>query len=545
MEPTGQQLPQARRQLQWLLLFRVVALTVLLGVTFILQDPGKTPFLLPTGRITAFIAAVYAYTITAAIFLRRVERPDRFGFWQILSDIVFASLLIHFSGGSQSLFVFVLFFPIIACGLLHHPWHRLLLTSLSVVAYGTVLLLEYRDSPVPLDFAALLQHPERYGELLSRFTIPALALFFVGFLSSLLGTRLRQAEMALSMASQDLDSLSILYRQIFNDISAGIITVDAEGRISSFNRAAEGITGFRTYEVVGMAADLFFPGLAAHSNRADRPVSELVRKDGERIPVGFSWARLHLPDKEGSNLVYTFQDLSQIRRMEQQVRQSEKMASIGQMAAGIAHEFRNPLASISGAAQMLSQDAESEMNRRLVNIILRESERLNRNITEFLQFSKPAAPDRQWFSLVGLVRETVEMLRQGNLIGERCRLLLDIPVQLDCYADPDQLKQVFINLISNSCEAIAGRDGEIVVEALEREENGEGSVLIQVRDSGEGIDPNFLPHLFDPFFTSRENGTGLGLAIVWQIIGSHGGSIRLQNRDDGPGAEAEIILPLP
>jgi len=536
-----------KKQIQWILLARVVGLSILLGISLLLQSPEYSPFIPPVHYIAYFIAAVYGYTIVSAILLRRLDRGlDIFAFVQICSDILFSCLLVFYSGGSQSIFILVFFFPIICCGLLNLPFYRVFLVLACAMGYGIILLLEYRGIQ-PSVIGKIPSTPlVNMTNVLYRFAIPSLNFFLVGFLSSLLAERLRKTEAALSETSLSLDRLAILYKQIFDDINTGIITVNSSGSITSFNRASEYITGYKRDEVLGRNLLGYFPGFEIHLGKNWRQLIDIRRKDDEKIPIGFSWAKLNLPEEDSDSLVYTFQDLSQIRKMENQVRQAEKMASIGQMAAGIAHEFRNPLAAISGAAQMLSQQqVQTDQNRRLMNIILRESDRLERNITEFLQFSKPASPEKKWFSLHRLVSDIIQILRQGSQSTKECDFKLDISDKFDCYADADQIRQVLLNLFSNSFQAMGDDGGTITVSAGEEGGEGQESWLhLWVMDTGPGIDAKWIDSIFEPFFTTRDDGTGLGLAIVWQIVGSHGGKISVQNLPVG-GARFDIHLPLP
>jgi len=271
--------------------------------------------------------------------------------------------------------------------------------------------------------------------------------------------------------------------------------------------------------------------------------------------VGYSWSRLNMPDREEECRVYTLQDLSRIRQMENQLRQSEKMAAIGKIAAGIAHEFRNPLAAISGAAQVLDQEvlshtpfnsggSDSSANHSLLNIIIRECSRLEANINDFLQFSRPAIPEQSWVPLQPLVEECWSILVRSARFKDTCHLKTSIPDNLDCWADQHQLKQVFLNLLHNSCLAMDS-GGQVEVTAREdASDDGQGSIVIEVIDSGCGIPAPMLPDIFAPFFTTRENGTGLGLAIVQQIIQGHQGTISVDSTV-GQGTTFVIALPLP
>lgn len=532
-----------KRQLQWLFFWRVMVLTLLLGIGLLLESQ-EHHLLLPSFHYVAyFISGIYLFTICSSFLLNWISSYERFAYVQLLLDTTFTTLLVLCSGGSQSIFIVVYYFPIIAGGYILYRRGGLVLAAASTLLFGLALAIEYtgfnpggffRIIPDQLTSPILVMH---------YFSIPGLTFFLVAILSSLLSERLRLIEEALSQTTLDYGFLALLYKQIFDDITSGIITVDHRGRITSFNRASEEITGFEANEVVGREISDQFPLLQPDNDGLPRPVVDLTRKDGRTIPVGYSWSKLNMQDNSEDCRIFTFQDLSQIRKMENQVKQAEKMAAIGEMAASIAHEFRNPLAAISGAAQILSQDIENDHGRQtLMNIIVRECDRLDRTISEFLLFSKPVKPEKQWFSLSNLVEEVDQLLTHGNNIHEKCNLSLVIPENLECWADPRQVKQVLINLIHNSFRALGDDGGEIKISAREEQENGHEWFRFSVADNGPGIPESIRNKIFEPFFTTRENGTGLGLAIVRQIVASHGGEINLET----PGGACFVVsLPLP
>ncbi|HIJ78872.1 MAG: ATP-binding protein [Desulfobulbaceae bacterium] len=540
---------QLKKQIQWLLFLRVIFLSLLLGVSVLLQSEEKVILLPPIHFVAYFIAGLYLFTIASALILRKILCYSRFGFMQISLDTLLISGLIFFTGGSQSVFTGVYFFPIVMGALLLLRQGGFLFAALSTLFYGGLLLLEFRGygssfllpspSPSPLvNIQAAMQ----------LFAIHGLTFFLVALLSSMLAKRLQTTEAALVKTTYEYDHLSLLYKQIFDDINTGIITVDDNYLITSFNPAAEAITGFETVEVIGRSIAKIFPGLVPIAQPAERPIANLTRKDGATIPVGYSWAKLNTPDGSDNARIYTMQDLSEIKKMEAKVQQAEKMATIGEMAAGIAHELRNPLAAISGAAQILRKDEqENPTNSRLLNIINRECERLALTIQEFLLFSKPAPPEIHWFSLKKLVVEAVELTEQNPKWNSSIKIEMDIADSLDCWADHQLLKQVLLNLISNSanaCSAASNATIKIMAREQSSQKNENDTIMIQVRDNGTGIEEKVRRNIFEPFFTTRENGTGLGLAIVKQIVESHGGMIEVEN-DESRGAIFTITLPLP
>ena len=534
-----------RRQVKWLLLLRVFLLTLFLGISSILQFTHPGLNLPPAVAIVFFFIFIYLFSIVSAVMVNRLTHFVNFAYGQIIADSFLASLMIYYSGGSDSIFTFLYFFPIISAGLMLFRRGGLLIAGVNIINYGMILSSEYIVWASQLPASIRPNAVTAPSILLQIILIYGLSFILVALLSAFLSERLDWTETALNQTSRHLDFLSQLYKQIFDDITSGIITVDAQGKITSFNRAAEVITGYAAFEVVDRKLGQIFPGLQSASLTDDRPTLELIRKDQSTIPVGYSWARLNLPDRGEDCRVYTLQDLSRLRQMEEQVRQSEKMAAIGKIAAGIAHEFRNPLAAISGAAQVLDQEVTaSSANHSLLNIIVRECTRLEDNITDFLQFSRPAIPEQTWMSVAALIDECWTVLQQSIKFKDHCRLHVDMPDNLDCWADHHQMKQVFLNLLHNACLAME-QGGLIEISGREVSmADGQAAIVVEVKDSGCGIPATMLPDIFAPFFTTRENGTGLGLAIVQQIVEGHQGTVAVKSIVD-QGTTFTLTLPLP
>ena len=540
-----------KKQIQWLLFLRVLFLSLMLGISVLLQTKTPSIFLPPLYYLAYFIAGLYLFTILSALALRMIQCYSRFGYLQITLDTLLVTLLVFSTGGSQSVFTVVYFFPIVMGAFMLFRRGSLLFAALSTLLFGALLLVEYggyASGFIQTSQSQLtnLQMPLHY------FTIYSLTFFLVAILSSMLSTRLQKTEAELFQTASDYGRLSFLYKQIFDDINTGIITVDADNRVTSFNRAAELITGYRPAEILDQDLSQAFPGLETttlfHDER--QHMTAIPRKNGETIPVGYSCSRLNTQDDNENGYVYTLQDLSQIKRMEAQVQQAEKMATIGEMAAGIAHELRNPLAAISGAVQLLDRETLAcSVNKRLFGIIMRESDRLDATIHDFLLFSKPISPEKKWFSLLALAREAVETLRQDTDWNPSLALDLEIPADLDCWADPQLIRQVLLNLITNSANACRNMEkGRIRLRAEETtawdKETPEAVIILEIADNGHGIPEGIQARIYEPFFTTRETGTGLGLAIVRQIVHSHGGNISL--RDYPPqGTIFSVSLPLP
>ncbi|MBC8318440.1 MAG: PAS domain S-box protein [Desulfobulbaceae bacterium] len=534
-----------KRQLGWILFLRVIVLTLLIGLTTLLETKEHQLILPPLEYVLYFIVGIYIYTILSALILNRIFCFRFFAYFQLITDVLLASCLVIYTQSSQSIFLTIYFYPIICGAILLFRRGSLLMAALSSLCYGGILAAEYHDlidrlipgfqSNIPTSQVAM-----------QYFSTPGITFFLVAILASLLAERLYRAESELSQTSQSLDRLALLHKQIFDDINTGIITVASNGDITSFNKAAGQITGYNAVEVLGKNIETQFPELIEKKMEEGRPVASFTRKNGELIPVGYSWTRLNMPGDSANSKVYTMQDLSKIKSMEDKMRQAEKMAAIGEMAAGVAHEFRNPLAAISGAAQVLQGDIINDPDSSgLLTIITRECDRLDGTIRDFLQFSKPADPEKNWFSLQALIQESCELLAQSAKWDNNIEIIIDLPENLDCWGDSGQIKQVIINLITNARNAIGAKDGTITISAIEQNADNMENTVIRITDTGPGIEERILQTIFEPFFTTRENGTGLGLAIVKQLINSHDGTVTAVNNTDGTGATFTFTLPLP
>jgi two-component system sensor histidine kinase PilS (NtrC family) len=289
----------------------------------------------------------------------------------------------------------------------------------------------------------------------------------------------------------------------------------------------------------------------------------MQRKDGRMMRIRHTFAHLNLPsdpvldDPDPGNAqckVITVQDVSLLEQMEQQMRAAEKMAAIGELSAAIAHDFRNPIAAISGSAQLLksvhaadsSPDPISRTNRHLTEIILRESARMEKTITDFLQFARPSALTPEWFDLRRLTEETIRQVKGRESCPLAAAMELDIPDHLDCWADRQLVQIMLTHLLENSCAAAAQTNSwPVLIKAREKQEDGRNCICIAVIDQGPSIAENIREVIFTPFFSTKANCAGLGLPIVKQIAEQHGGRVRLQEPEGGQGCVLEVCLPLP
>ncbi len=547
-KPVDDQKAAARfkNQLQWILFLRVIFLTLLLGLNLLLQSTEKIVITPPFYYVVAFVGVVYIFTIFSALILKFIRRYSTFAYGQILMDVFLICVLLYFSGGSQSIFTILYFFPIITGSFALFRTGGMAAAAAATLGYGGILFLEFFG-----------YHPDYFDQywyrpltdirsVLNFFSIHGLTFFIAAILSSLLAVRLRRTEKELISTTIKYDQLSILYKKIFDDIPSGIITVLNHKDIISFNPTSENITGFRADEVLGKDINLLFPNLNLEADLSFRAEVELIRKDRQSIPIGYSYAKLNMPGTEDDFQVITLQDLSKTKELEKQIMQAEKMATIGGMAAGIAHELRNPLAAISGAAEVIAASGDIKShNQGLMDIITRECNRLQNTINDFLTFSKPVKPEKEWVPLLPLVTEVIQLLKHTLDWPAKCESYLDIPDNIDCWADPEQIRKLLLNILHNCCIALKNMDGEIRITAEEvSDETGAERSVIKITDNGIGIPELIIDKIYEPFFTTRQNGTGLGLSIVKQIVDTHEGEISISSKENH-GTTATVWLPLP
>ncbi|WPD25006.1 MAG: ATP-binding protein [Candidatus Electrothrix scaldis] len=561
LKPIQDSKEQLRRHLVWMIMTRVILFTLLIAVTVFLQSMGRNVILPPNVVTMAFLSVVFIYSIGSAGLLQgRTKHLPRFGLIQVLSDVVFSALLVLGTGCSQSIFRPIFIFPVLVGGLNLNRIGGLLAATASSLLYGAILLCEYFEYIPPFYSHTNYIPPDYFLDVLNKFAVYVVLFYALGLSGSIVAARLRKTEEALTRTSVQFDRLHILYKQVFDDVNTGIITVDGRHLITSCNIALEKITGYAAEKIIGLPFDVFFPAVMLTENDESKQALDLVRQDGTTTRVRFTLAQLNLPpdpDVQGDSedarcKVITMQDISLLERMEQQLREHEKMATIGELSGAIAHDFRNPLAAISGSAQILSvhireRQKESDdpiisTNRHLADIILRESERMEKTINDFLQFSHPKDLEPEWFNLKRVIGDAVRQIQGKKSRYPGCMITVDIEENLDCWGDRQQIQMVFAHLLENSCFASKDCGEPIRVQFLDEPEE-QSSLCIAVIDKGTGFPNEIREKVFIPFFSTREDSAGLGLAIVQQFIEQHGGTVTLLAPEEG--SIVAIRLPLP
>jgi two-component system sensor histidine kinase PilS (NtrC family) len=544
-----------RNQLLWMLVLRIVLYTLLLAITYVFRGTQFDVIILPSNLLLLLLLIVFLTTIFSAFFLLIYQGNLRkFGFGQNLLDTFFVALLVFFSGSSQSIFTSVFFFPIVAGGLILPRKGGLVAAASATLLYGTILFLEvYGLFPAYLRDYLWITSPNPMV-IFNHFAVQGLTFFLAAILSALFGVRLQKTETALSDSLKNFDRLAILYKQIFDNISTGIITIDANNLITSANNAIEKITGLPHTNLIGCKLETAFPSLDL-SGDSNRLTTDFIKSDGNKVRLGYSHINIEHSDaeylsQEPPYKIITLKDISEIEQLERQLRQTEKLAAIGMMSASIAHDFRNPLTAISGSAQVLANEfssggSENYSNFQLTTIILRESNRLIETIGDFLRFSRPEVANCSWFSLRGCIEEVLQVCKSDPAWPESAQILCDFNRTLDIWADEKEMFTVFTHLIMNGLAFCPPGKECIAIQAREvKNKEQQEAIEISIHDNGPGIAKEKREQIFEPFFTTRAEGTGLGLAIVKQTITEHHGSIEVSCGQKG-GAIFTIMLPLP
>jgi len=535
--------PEIVSKLQWLMFFRMVMYTVLLGSTLAFEYASHDDHTLhPEWPMLGLVVATYVLTIIYAVVLKRLRRRHEvFAYIQLMIDLLTSAVLVTLTGGTESLFLFTFSLAVLAASIL---LYRRGAMYVSAVATGLIVLLVTREAMGWWMPGGPADGERLRGVFLSGMT-NVTAVFLVALLAGYLSEQLRAAGQRLRFASADIEALRALNEHIITSIQSGLLSYTLDYRLIFINPAAARILGISADQVLFHNVLDLFPSIVGRDS--DRPEAlsrweeSYVSPEGIRRTLGLSLSPLLDASGAHQGWILIFQDLTPIREMEEQMRRSEQLAAIGKMAAGIAHEIRNPLASMSGSIQMMSQTADLDAtSEKLMGIVLRETDRLNTLVTDFLQFARPTAPQKEPIDLSLMLEDLVDVFgnlhyREGETPHINVRIDIDDEVTLEC--DPRQLKQVLWNLLNNAAEAAST---EVLIRV--RTPRGEGRTVIRVIDDGCGIPAEVMERIYDPFFTTKDHGSGLGLAQVLRIIEDHGGSLRAESEPD-VGSAFTVTVP--
>lgn len=519
--------------------------TFLVGMLIFIQQ-HYTIYPFKTSYVYYFLLSVYCLTSVYWYLLKKIKRLSILAYLQTSVDILLVTALTYLTGGIDSGFSLLYHLTIISSSIILYRRGGYLSASLSSILYGAMLDMQYYNVPGFVrsqSFTAV--------QVLFQVFINILSFYIVGLLSGYLSERLRKTRKELREKSMDLEDLRVLQEHILRSVGSGIVSMDLQGNIASWNPAAEQITGYRYDEIKIRWQQVFgdsIKGIFGHTDslkaRSFRFSGQIMKKDGSTALLGMTASLLKDDANTVRGIILVFQDITKLVEMEEQVRMKDRLATVGSLAAGIAHEIRNPLASLSGSIQVLQGELNlQDDNKQLMDIVVRETDRLNTIITEFLEYARLKNAQNERIELASILDETIMLLKNCKDCKGDIRITHQVDPRVVITGDSQRLRQVFWNLLINACQAMP-QGGEIMVTArpFSRANEDTDWCEIIIADTGQGIARDDWDRIFDPFFTTKTRGTGLGLAIVYRIIEDHRGTITV---DSVPGKGTTFIIRLP
>ena len=541
-----------RSRLSTLIAIRVVVGTLLLGWAILIQlnRPGSFPI----NPFFFLIGLTYALSVVSLATLRFANRRPWLADAQLCADAFLVAGFVQVTGGITSYFSSLSLLPIIAASTIRFRRGAVQVAVLSAILYLALVSAQYLNAFPYLPGSWLGENSPQLPTL--QFAQFAVAINLFGFmavalLSGSLAEGLRKAGARLEHASDEIKDLRAFNEYVIDSLLSGLVTTDAELKVLTFNRAAAVITTVPAEQAIGRdAREVMQLPAAFRSQLATLGVTRSLRADiefrtgdGRLLDIGLTATTLAFPNGR-TGYLFAFQDVTDIRRLERHARLQQRLVAVGEMAAGIAHEIRNPLASMSGSIQMLRQELPlSEDQAQLMDIVLRESDRLNETIRSFLAYARPQKFAVAQLDLSKVVQDAALLLRNSPDVRDGHVVDVDVPPHPVLYeADENQMRQIVWNLATNGLRAMPS-GGRLLLKAGMDATSAPREIVLGVQDQGRGIPPDELDSVFQPFRSSFEKGTGLGLAIVHRIVSDYGGIIQVSSTV-GVGTTVNVRLPI-
>ncbi len=541
-----------KRRIFFLIVSRVIIISLILGITvyidikkqlFAVEDVMVHSFYFITGIIYLF-SAIYAFLYKLKLGYRKNV------YLQITVDLITVTSLIFMFGNTQIDYSLFYTLIIIYSAVFLGRKGSIFIASISSILYGFFLNLEiYNLMP---SFPIIKYGQNIYeADALTNLIVRIISFYFLAFLASFIVEQGKKTESLLKEKESEFNQLDLLFRSIVESVYSGVMTVDLNNIIKTFNTAAEEITGFSREKVQGMnVRDVlpeFLPFLKEETfeeQMKTRIEISILGKKKEKINLGLSVSPLKGKTERQIGNILIFQDITQIKHMEKALEKNRNMALIGEMAAGWAHEVRNPLAAITGSIELLKEGVELHgKNKRLMEIVMRGKDQLENFVRNFLLLARSVPASREMVDVNEIFEETLENMKLSNKWNEKIEIKKEFSKKSAVFANKEQLRQIINNIILNAIQAM--EEGGVLymgTRSVQMEKN-KRFIKIKISDTGCGIPEEDLNKIFEPFFTKKEKGTGLGLAIVNNLVEGHNGKIEIQSKE-GKGTICRIWLPV-
>ncbi len=548
-----------------IMVLRVVFLTgfLILVIAFERNSLQETPIV----PLSAVLCAAYFLVLASALFLRIKMHLLSVAWFQIFGDLCVVGGIIFTTGGVESPLSFLFLFVIVGSSVMLPRAACYLTASGASIIYGLLVDMEYFRVIQPIYFFPKSSVFYQGAYLFYTVALNIASFFSVAYLSSILNNRLRLVKDELQNKNIDFKKLQEFHQNVVQNMVNGLMTTDLEGRVTSVNIACESITGFHLGECIGKHCYQLLPMeelsrlFTYKGDSIPMPYhmeGECIRKDGETILISMKISHLLNPEadpkrnleQQVEGYICVFEDRTEIHEMGEKMKQSEQLAAVGKFSAGLAHEIRNPLASLSGSIQVLKDSLETdEEQQRLMNIILKETERVNDIVTDFLAYSQPRKSKPTVIDLTQLLEDIITLMKNSNEYDPSINIQLVAPPEhIIIQSEEAQIKQMIWNLCVNGLQAM-DKSGNLTMTVKKVEgykhkkfETNRRGVVISVEDQGRGIPLEEQERIFDPFFTTREEGVGLGLPTVKQIVERFAGHIGVESEPDR-GTCFDVFLP--
>ena len=537
-----------------LTVIRIAVVTVLLGATALIewqarvQSSSSVTTEVTIYRLVAMVCALSLIYVFALKLVFGRRQLVSLAYVQLCGDALFAAGLVFITGGTASVFTFFFSLTIVLAAIILFRAGAITLATLSSLLLLLIgmtemgilsepsALIDVRLSGIgPLDPVGTEE--QSIPSIAKNLVVNVVAFYVIAFLASYLADQLRRSDERIQESELSLEDLRALHGNIVGSIQSGLITVNQSLQITFFNGEAERITGYQSREILYQDITRYFSDLKQIFLNEDKVRGQTVELTSEVLRGKLCyvrWTISPLLDSRGARIghVLIFDDATDIRHMQGQTTRDENFASLGRVAAAIAHEIRNPLASISGSIQLLRSTLDlEEDDRRLMEIVNRETDNLNSWITDFLMYARPRVGGRFPIPIAPLIADSLAVLANDER-SAGIEVVFNPAAEAVTVGDPTYLKQVVWNVINNAVQAMEGQ-GRLTIEITERREDKGVFHRVMFSDTGPGIPDAVLERLFEPFFTTKPSGTGLGLATVYRIVSEHGGLVTVDTGAHG------------